>query len=60
MEYRAILNKEEDAMREAALAVWTLALWPLLTATNGTVTALALAGMIFSAWGATINKEKPS
>lgn len=47
-------------MREAALAVWTLALWPLLTATNGTVTALALAGMIFSAWGATINKEKPS
>lgn len=39
-------------MRDIAIAVWILALWPLLTATNCAAIVLALAGMVLSAWGA--------
>ena len=42
-------------MRDVAIAVWTLALWPLLTSADPIVIGLALAGMVCGAWGATVN-----
>lgn len=41
-------------MRDIAIAFWTLAWWPLLTATSGAVVVMALAGMLLSAWGASM------
>lgn len=42
-------------MRDAAIAVWILALWPLMTSVDPIVIGLALAGMLLSAWGATVS-----
>jgi hypothetical protein len=47
-----IPNERRQLMRDIAIAVWILALWPLLTATNCAAIVLALAGMVLSAWGA--------